>query len=132
MYYKLLVNIDRMVEFYYTYFMCLNCIFLKIENEVDGETLRMLVNYASVEQMQLCGLKTIKDQMKLKKVFAVVCHGGNADSTFAVPSCATVTFNSSDTSGTSKGTRKLTLSEIKNLTPEEEIILHEVSEVRIA
>ena len=120
MYYKLLVNIDRMVECYYTYFMCLNCIFLKIENEVDGETLRMLVNCASVEQMQLCGLKTIKDQMKLKKVFAVVCHGGNADSTFAVPSsCATPTFNSSDTSGTSKGTKKLTLSEIKNLTPEE-------------
>ncbi|XP_019850371.1 PREDICTED: uncharacterized protein LOC109581047 [Amphimedon queenslandica] len=85
---------------------------------VDGETLQMVVNCASVEQMQLCGLKIIKDQMKLRKVFATVC--GNADSTFGIASFTTPTRGTStNTSATPKGTRKLKLSEIKNLTPEE-------------
>lgn len=93
----------------------------------------MLVNCASVEQMQLCGLKTIKDQMKLKKVFAVVCHGGNADSTFAVPSsCATPTFNSSDTWYFKRHKKVDIVRNKEPYTRGKEIILHEVTEVRIA
>ena len=35
------------------------------EQAVDGETLLMLVACASIEQLQMCGLKTVKDHLPL-------------------------------------------------------------------
>ena len=46
----------------------LSVLFLSAGEEVDGETMIMLAQEGTMQQMVKCGLKTIKDQMKLKKV----------------------------------------------------------------
>ena len=55
---------------YHPWYIIGTCIYFEfLEQEVDGETLPLLVNCASVEQLVKCGLKTVKDQMKLRKTF---------------------------------------------------------------
>lgn len=57
-----------------------NNIYYSIETEITSyyylennvETLPMLVNCGSVEQLTLCGLQTVKDQMKLKRLFTAL------------------------------------------------------------
>ena len=39
-----------------------------VEEAVDGDTLLLLVTMGSMEQYKACGLATVKDQMKLRKL----------------------------------------------------------------
>ena len=74
----------------------------------------MLVNCGSVEQLTLCGLQTVKDQMKLKRLFTALSV--NTD----MLSSAATSSSSSLKSGkhTPKGEKKLKMKEVKELTPE--------------
>ncbi len=74
----------------------------------------MVINCATLEQLHACGLKTIKDQMKLQRLF-----GALTNELQHTASPTTSSGTSSSTYGTPKGTRKLTLSEMKLLSPEE-------------
>uniref|UniRef100_A0A1X7U905 Uncharacterized protein n=1 Tax=Amphimedon queenslandica TaxID=400682 RepID=A0A1X7U905_AMPQE len=83
-----------------------------IKQEIDGETLPMLVNCASLEQLNACGLHTIKKQMKLRKHYSTLC-------TPETVSCdGTGGTVSASPSATSCDSKKLTLSQMKVLSPE--------------
>jgi len=41
-----------------------------LDQEVDGETLLLLSSSGSVDQLKACGFKTIKEQLKLKKLLS--------------------------------------------------------------
>ena len=45
-----------------------------VEEDVDGDTLLMLVTIGSMEQYKACGLATVKDQMKLRKLIGSLSH----------------------------------------------------------
>lgn len=85
-----------------------------IEQEVDGETLQVMVTCATMEQLQACGLKSIKLQMKFRKLAspqpAVDCGS------------PTSSFGSSGSSVSGTPTRglgnKLSQKAIKSLTSE--------------
>ena len=48
---------------------------------MDGDTLLMLSTSGSVDQMRACGLKTVKQQMTLKKLLGSCCSSSVAIST---------------------------------------------------
>ena len=77
--------------------------------EVDGETLLMLVTLGSVEQYKACGLTTIKDQMKLRKLIG--SSVSSQSSTSASSSSAKVS--------TTPSRGKLTKKFLQDLTPED-------------
>ena len=77
---------------------------------MDGETLVMLSTMGTVEQFKACGLNTVKDQMKLRKLV-----GKQALS-------AAATSSSSSASGSTPATAskgKLTKKHLAELTPED-------------
>ena len=76
-----------------------------IEQEIDGET---MVTCASMEQLQACGLKTVKLQMRFRKLTSSAVDSTNSGSTVSG------TVSSTPTRG-----RKLTQEGIKALTPEQ-------------
>lgn len=76
------------------------------DEEVDGSTLWMLGTSGSSEQLKRCGLKTLKEEMKLKRMILEM-GTSSKPSQQIVSSCA------------STADRKLKSSEMKQLVPEE-------------
>ena len=74
---------------------------------MDGETLVMLADQGSVEQLRECGLPTIKHQMKLKKFLQSI----NPPAFLPTPVTTPTTPCTQD--------RKLTKAELSKLPPEE-------------
>ena len=73
-----------------------------LDQEVDGSTLVMLANSGTVEQLKLCGFKTVKQQLHLRKLLLST----NLQSTTpGIPVSAKA--------------GKLTLSAIKDMSPED-------------
>ena len=100
----------------------LTCIYFipLLEQEIDGETLPMLINCGTIEQLHACGLKTIKEQMQLRKIFdSTIKPGHNA----GVSNISTLTHTPSSVStctiSTPKRVKKLSITEINQLSPEE-------------
>ena len=78
------------------------------DQQVDGETLLLLICSGSIEQLKICGFKTIKDQLTLKKVISED-DGSNLKK-----------INSIRPTGEAKpSSSKLTLSEMKCMSAEE-------------
>ncbi len=92
------------------------------EQDIDGDTLQMLLACGTMEQLCACGLKTIKDQMKLRKLFANLksdCQGSPAG--LSTPT-STLSLSGSSSSSSPRGDvgdRKLSLKQLKALSPEE-------------
>ena len=74
--------------------------------EVDGETLLMLSSCATMEQLKACGLRTVKQQLLLRKLLSPVQHSVAAAS--STPAGGTVASNS-----------KLTISAMKAMSEED-------------
>ena len=74
--------------------------------EVDGETLLMLSSCAIMEQLKACGLRTIKQQLLLRKFLSPVQN-------------STAAANSTPASGTVASTSKLTISAMKAMSEED-------------
>ena len=78
-----------------------------LQQEIDGETLETLANGGgSVEQLNLCGLRTVKQQLQLMKLLVPITAAAVASPTTVMPS----------TSG------KLMREEMKKMTPKEKCI----------
>ena len=45
------------------------------QSKIDGEALKIMINCATIEQLHVCGLKTIKDQIKVQRVFGTLISG---------------------------------------------------------
>jgi hypothetical protein len=88
------------------------------DQEVDGDTLQMLLTCASMEQLQACGLKTVKAQMHFRKVAGTFVWGSSPGPSTPSRGCS-VTSNSSTISDAPNRTQKLRMKEIKQLSPEE-------------
>ena len=52
------------------YFAVDKLMILYIEEEVDGETLKLLASSDGIDQLRACGFTKIKDQLKLRKLAA--------------------------------------------------------------
>lgn len=78
--------------------------YIFLDQEVDGETLLLLSSSGSVDQLRACGFKTIKEQLKLKKLLSEEP---------TQPSMAM------DVKPNYKSTSKLTLSEMKCMSPDD-------------
>ena len=77
-----------------------------LDQEIDGETLRTMGQYASSDQMKECGLVTIRDQLKFKKLLDQL-H-------------STVTKHSTNVDTNMHGVKgKRTLAQIKKMSAEE-------------
>ena len=87
---------------------------LVTDQEIDGDTMQMMLTCASMEQLQACGLKTVKAQMHFRKVAGTFMWGSSP-----APSVRSETSGSSTISSTPSRTQKLKMKEIKQLTPEE-------------
>ena len=83
---------------------------------VDGETLLMLVTMGSMEQYKACGLATVKDQMKLRKLIGDLSDPGPSTETSS-QSSASQSSASSHTGTQSRG--KLNKKMLKELTLED-------------
>lgn len=83
---------------------------------VDDETLLMLVMMASMEQYKACGLATVKDQMKLRKLIGNLSDPGLSTETSS-QSSASQSSASSHIGMPSGG--KLNKKMLKELTPED-------------
>ena len=84
------------------------------EQEIDGETLVSLGTCATMEQLSACGLKGIKQQLKLKRLVA--------SSQGAQGSQGAGTSHHTYTDHDSERPRKLTRKELKLLPPEEKTV----------
>lgn len=73
------------------------------------------MNCASVEQLKACGLKTVKDQMKLRKLF----HSLSSLTSSNVSNCTSTPSSFDSVSTCTPKSRKLTLKEMKTLSSEE-------------
>ena len=71
----------------------------------------MLASNGSLEQMKACGLKTVRQQMHLKKLISSTAAGIHGNSS-----------SSSTSSATTNVDRKLSLTEIKKMKKEEKYI----------
>ena len=79
------------------------------EQEIDGETLLMLCKTGTTDQLKACGLETVKDQLKLKKLI----QGSEKTSVVAVTeqvACGTSCMELN---------RKLPPSELGKISPED-------------
>ena len=79
------------------------------EQEIDGETLLMLCKTGTIDQLKACGLETVKDQLKLKRLI----QGSEKTSVVAVTeqvACGTSCIELN---------RKLSLSELGKISPED-------------
>ncbi|KAL5487226.1 hypothetical protein EMCRGX_G019803 [Ephydatia muelleri] len=79
------------------------------EQEIDGETLLMLCKTGTTDQLKACGLETVKDQLKLKKLI----QGSEKTSVVAVTeqvACGTSCIELN---------RKLSLPELGKISPED-------------
>ena len=84
--------------------------FFLLEQEVDGETLISLGTCASMEQLAFCGLKTVKQQLTLKRLVQ----------SFTTQPAAPGRSLAKDIIKEEKGkARKLTREEMNSLPPEE-------------
>jgi hypothetical protein len=83
---------------------------------VDGETLITLAQEGSMEQLAKCGLKMIKNQLKLKKLVQRLCPSPAPTVSTPVPGPVQVP---SPTGSQLLQDRKLTQKEIATLPPEE-------------
>ena len=87
-----------------------------VDEDMDGETIQSLVCNGSMEQFKCCGFTKVKDQLKLRKLLIGDCD----------LSSSSKLVGSSNVTVSSNG--KLTLAEMKKLTPEEkQVILDKVS-----
>ena len=99
-----------MVSIFGIFFKYVISYYLFAEQEVDGETLISLGTCASVDQLAACGLKTVKQQLALKRLV-------QSSSTTTHPmSTANNRVIKAERGGKA---RKLTREEIKALPPEE-------------
>ena len=78
-----------------------------LDQEVDGETLVMLAHSGSMEQLRLCGFKTIKQQLSLRKLISP-----SSLTTSTSSATAPVTLSSSKAG-------KLSLASIKGMSSED-------------
>ena len=78
-----------------------------IEQKINGETLRMVSEHGSYDQLTACGLKTVANQMKLQRLIT-------KDSKSAV----SMHKKDATTSGRFPG-RKLSKAELNELSPED-------------
>ena len=76
----------------------------------------------SMDQFVACGLRTVKDQMKLRKLLLDVNQGMNAASTSSGTLILSPSSSGSSTSDGSNCSRKLSIKEIKQLSPEDKRI----------
>ena len=102
--------------------MIIYCLLLSLcaEQGIDRETLLTLSSSGSIEQFSCCGLFTVKDQLKLKRLVAAADqHSGEIKVTPVSKQVAVATTcSSSGVSCTDKPKgKKLTRAEIKNLDP---------------
>ena len=74
----------------------------------------MLCTLGTMEQYHACGLKTVKDQMRLRKLIN--------DNTTTVTTQSSTSSNSSSQGSTPSNKRKLTKKELNELTPEDKRI----------
>lgn len=81
---------------------------------MDGETLLMLASHGSIEQMKACGLKTVRQQMDLKKLISSAVNYHDESSSFNSSSLSTTKFNVDD--------RKLSRKAMQEMTKEEKYI----------
>lgn len=81
---------------------------LPVDEDVDGEAILMLADNGSVDQLKSCGFIKIKDQLKLRKLL------GSYNDSF---SKGKHLMQSSNITISSNG--KLTLAEMKKLSPDE-------------
>ena len=86
--------------------------FSSTEQEVDGETLKIMTNCATTEQLDVCGLKTIKDQMKLQRVFGILTSGETSWRPSASSIAGFGSTSGSNFSATNTHHRKRTLSKV--------------------
>ena len=79
------------------------------EQEIDGETLLMLCKTGTTDQLKACGLETVKDQLKLKRLIQgseKICVVAVTEQVACGTSC--IELN-----------RKLSLSELGKISPED-------------
>lgn len=81
----------------------MHILLLNIEQQVDGGALIMLAKHGSMEQLQACGFKTVKEQLILKKLVS------EEDETSVSKAGCTLSTND----------HKLTISEMKQMKDEE-------------
>lgn len=92
-------------------------LFVFLEQEVDGETLLMLCTAGSIDQLHACGLRTVKQQMKLRKLSFSSPTPNSASSD--VGSSISALSGNSDLSRSPASDRKLTKAELNALSPED-------------
>ena len=79
-----------------------------VEEGVDGETLQLLAKYGTIEQYKACGLRTVKQQMQLRRLH----HTDEREGTSSLES-------SESEMSTRQVDRKFTLKELETLSPED-------------
>ena len=82
-----------------------------IEEEVDGETLKLLAYSSRIDQLRACGFSKIKDQLKLQKLLAQPEQDKNIS-----PSPDQLPQTKFGTSG------KLSMAQIKHLSPADKLL----------
>ena len=83
---------------------------------MDGETIRLLVLSGNMEQFKCCGFTKVKEQLKLRKLLTRDLEpspSSTSVASMAMPSNITIQVSSNG---------KLSLAEMKKLTPEEKRI----------
>ncbi|KAL5510543.1 hypothetical protein EMCRGX_G006105 [Ephydatia muelleri] len=76
----------------------------------DGESLALLCQHGSMEQLKACGLKTVSEQLKLRKLITL---------TLEQPTKAAACDNSPAPEGFGGARKKLSLVELMKIPPEE-------------
>jgi len=83
-----------------------------IEQQVDGETLIMLASHGSLEQMQACGLKAVKQQMHFRKLISSVFSSDSSSLNSSINTSTRFSITNIDDC-------KLTLTAMKQMKKEE-------------
>ena len=83
---------------------------LSTDEDMDDETIHSLAHSGSIDQFKCCGFIKVKDQLKLKKLVLLIGDSVPSSSSKLVGSNVTVNISSNG---------KLSLAEMKKLTPEE-------------
>ena len=88
--------------------------FIHAEVGVNSETLLMLTSMGSVEQYKACGLLTVKDQLRLRKLIGKQCQSPSQEQ-----SSASDQSSASSTTHATPSRGKLSKKFLQDLTPED-------------
>lgn len=83
-------------------------LYILIDEDMDGETIESLAQSGTIEQFKSCGFTKVGDQLKLRKL--LIGDSKQSSSSKLVGNNVTIQVSSNG---------KLTLAEMKKLTPEE-------------